>query len=167
MDIGALGSYLKDTQLLPLGNKSAGGEIFPSPKGAAFSGDAESFSRLFDRLRDSQLLDEQSQAQSRDTAALDSKKPVIDKTGKLYEQCLELETFLVKTLIKGMRNTVQKANLIDTGFAGEMYEDMLYDEYTKDFTKNANFGLAETAYLELTGQRGKLLVSNPSGNAES
>jgi flagellar protein FlgJ len=40
-----------------------------------------------------------------------------------------------------------------------MYEDMLYDEYAKDLTKNAGFGLAETAYLELTGQRGKLLSS--------
>jgi flagellar protein FlgJ len=88
-----------------------------------------------------------------------SKKTVIDKKDKLYEQCLELETFLVKTLIKGMRGTVQKSELIDTGFAGQMYEDMLYDEYASSFTKNANFGLAETAYLELTGQRGKLRSS--------
>ena len=88
-----------------------------------------------------------------------SKKPVIDKKDKLYEQCLELETFLVKTLIKSMRGTVQKSEFLDTSFAGQMYEDMLYDEYAKDLTKNAGFGLAETAYFELTGQRGKLLSS--------
>ena len=81
----------------------------------------------------------------------------IDKTDKLYEQCVELEIFLVKTLVSSMRNTVQKSNLIDEGFAGKMYEDMLYDEYAKDFAKNANFGLAEMAYLELTGQRGKIV----------
>jgi flagellar protein FlgJ len=86
-----------------------------------------------------------------------SNKPVIDKTDKLYEQCEALETFLVKTLITGMRNTVQKSGLVDEGFAGKMYEDMLYDEYAKDFTKNAGFGLADLAYLELTGQRGKLI----------
>ncbi|MDR0551743.1 MAG: rod-binding protein, partial [Spirochaetaceae bacterium] len=51
--------------------------------------------------------------------------------------------------------TVEKSKLIDTGFSGEIYEDMLYDEYTKSFSKNANFGLAELAYLELTGQRGR------------
>jgi flagellar protein FlgJ len=85
-------------------------------------------------------------------------KVVIDKTDKLYEMCLELETFLVKNLINGMRNTVQKSGLVDEGFAGKMYEDMLYDEYAKDFTKNANFGLAEQAYLELSGQRGKVLI---------
>jgi flagellar protein FlgJ len=93
--------------------------------------------------------------------ALSNRKPVIDKTDKLYEQCESLETFLVKTLITGMRNTVQKSKLIDTGLAGQMYEDMLYDEYARDFTRNAGFGLAELAYLELTGQRGKALANHP------
>jgi flagellar protein FlgJ len=58
-----------------------------------------------------------------------------------------------------MRNTVQKSGLLDEGFAGDIYEDMLYDEYAKSFSKNANFGLAELAYLELTGQRGKVINS--------
>jgi flagellar protein FlgJ len=74
----------------------------------------------------------------------------IDKTDKLYQLCLELETFIVKNLLNGMRNTVQKSGLIDDSFAGKMYEDMLYDEYAKDFAKNANFGLAEQAYRQLT-----------------
>jgi flagellar protein FlgJ len=82
-------------------------------------------------------------------------KPVIDKSDKLYEQCLALETFLTKTLISGMRNTIQKTGLIDDSFAGKMYEDMLYDEYAKTYTENARFGLADLAYLELTGQRGR------------
>jgi flagellar protein FlgJ len=84
-----------------------------------------------------------------------SPPPAVDKTSKLYEQCEALETFMVKILINGMRNTVQKSGFIDEGFAGKMYEDMLYDEYAKDFSKNAGFGLAELAYRELTGQRGK------------
>ncbi|MDR2501435.1 MAG: rod-binding protein [Treponema sp.] len=83
-------------------------------------------------------------------------KPVINKHDTLYEQCEALETFLVKTLITSMRDTVQKSGLLDTGLAGKIYEDMLYDEYAKDFTRNANFGLAELAYLELTGQRGRI-----------
>jgi flagellar protein FlgJ len=73
----------------------------------------------------------------------------IDKTEKLYRLCLELETFLVKNLLTTMRNTVQKSGLVDDSFAGKMYEDMLYDEYAKDLTKNANFGMAEQAYLQL------------------
>jgi flagellar protein FlgJ len=73
----------------------------------------------------------------------------IDKTDKLYELCLELETFLVKNLLTSMRSTVQKSGLVDDSFAGKMYEDMLYDEYAKNFTKSANFGLAEQAYRQL------------------
>jgi flagellar protein FlgJ len=84
-------------------------------------------------------------------------KARIDKTSKLYEQCEALETFLIKTLITGMRNTVQKTGLIDESFAGKMYEDMLYDEYAASFSKNTEFGMAELAYLELTGQRGKAI----------
>jgi flagellar protein FlgJ len=112
---------------------------------------AESFENLLEKA-ESQLVGEKDRTPS--------KKPVIDKTDKLYEQCLELETFLMKTLLTGMRSTVQKTGFIDEGFAGKMYEDMLWDEYAKDFTKNAGFGLAEMAYLELSGQRGKLLASH-------
>ncbi|GMO23104.1 MAG: rod-binding protein [Termitinemataceae bacterium] len=76
---------------------------------------------------------------------------------KLWEQCEALETYLLKNLVNGMRKTVDKANLVPTGFAGEMYEDMLYDEYSKEFSKNAGFGFAAIAYLELKGERGKLM----------
>jgi flagellar protein FlgJ len=77
----------------------------------------------------------------------------IDKSSELYQLCLELETILIKNMINGMRNTIQKSDLIDTGFAGEIYEDMLYDEYSKLFARNANLGFAEMAYRDLTGRR--------------
>ena len=93
-----------------------------------------------------------------DSESASSPFATIDKTDTLYEQCLELEMFMVKTLISSMRNTIQKSGLIDEGLAGKMYEDMLWDEYAKEFTKNADFGMAELAYLELTGQRGKQVI---------
>jgi len=79
--------------------------------------------------------------------------PAIVRDIELYELCMELETILMKNMIKGMRNTVQKSNLIDTGFAGEIYEDMLWDEYASKFARNANLGFAEMAYRDLTGRR--------------
>jgi flagellar protein FlgJ len=84
-----------------------------------------------------------------------SPNPHIDKTDELYEQCQALEGFLVKNILNSMRKNVMKSNLVDTGYAGEIYEDMLWDEYAKEYTKNAGFGLADLAYLELTGQRGR------------
>ncbi len=84
-------------------------------------------------------------------------KPVIDKTDKLYEQCEALETFLIKNLLNSMRATVQKSGFMEEGFAGKMYEDMLYDKYAEELSKDTNFGFAELAYLELTGQRGLVI----------
>jgi flagellar protein FlgJ len=154
MDITVTGAYLNTIQQTPLSGRSA-----PERTDTVFAD-------LLDAHRNARTGESAGSGAAGETGqgpALSGRKPVIDKTGKLYEQCEALETFLVKTLIKGMRDTVQKTNLIDTGFAGQMYEDMLYDEYAKDFTRNANFGLAELAYLELTGQRGKI----PSGAADS
>jgi flagellar protein FlgJ len=165
MDISALGSYLNTLQQAPF----SGGITGSSPKTAPEGTDTV-FAGILDRLRNAHVPENAAapdkentlagaggtaEAEKEAAPALSNRKPVIDKAGKLYEQCEALETFLVKTLIGGMRNTVQKSKFIDTGFAGQMYEDMLYDEYAKDFTRNANFGLAELAYLELTGQRGK------------
>lgn len=87
-------------------------------------------------------------------AGLSGKFPDFDQ--KLYEQCEALEGFLIRNMLKGMRKTVVKSDLVDTGFAGEVYEDMLWDEYAKAYAEKADFGLAEMAYLELTGRRGRL-----------
>ena len=48
-----------------------------------------------------------------------------------------------------MKNTVHKSGLLKNDFAGKMYEDMLYDEYAVNFTKNAGLGLADQIYLSL------------------
>jgi flagellar protein FlgJ len=143
-----------------------------NPVPGAASGEDNAFAGILDRLQREQkarapaagALAERKAAEdpAEKSAAPSSsrRKTLIDKADKLYEQCEALETFLVKTLISSMRNTVQKTELIDSGFAGKMYEDMLYDEYAKDFTRNAGFGLADIAYLELTGQRGKVLADH-------
>jgi flagellar protein FlgJ len=115
------------------------------------SGEDRLFSDLLEKSKDIETV--------RDTRK-PLERPIIDKKDKLYEQCEALETFLIKNLITSMRSTVQKSELLDTGFAGKMYEDMLYDEYAKEFSKNANFGFAELAYLELSGQRSKIPVNH-------
>ncbi|GHU59899.1 hypothetical protein FACS189444_6080 [Spirochaetia bacterium] len=147
-DIGSL--YLDNTRLMPSAIRNAVNA--DGPAGAA------SFEELL--ATEQEKLEKAQGASNGETQASLSKKPLIDKTDKLYEQCEALETFLVKTLISGMRSTIQKSDFMGGGFAGDMYEDMLYDEYAKDFSKNANFGMAELAYLELTGQRGKLIAAH-------
>ena len=115
------------------------------------SSQAEAANILYSGAGFEELLKRTQSAQGASTQAPSAapKTAPIDKNSELYEMCVELETFLLKTMVKSMRSTVQKTGLIDTGFAGEMYEDMLYDEYAKSLAKNANFGFAEMAYRDL------------------
>ena len=141
MNIGSIGVNGVDTQYLR--NQS--------PFRGAVSG-SSSFAEALERA---------AEAGEQNTRVLEGGKAVIDRNSKLFEMCQEFETFLLKTLVNSMRDTIQKSELLDTGFAGKVYEDMLYDEYTKDFARNAGLGFAEMAYLDLTGQRGKTLSQRP------
>lgn len=92
-------------------------------------------------------------AQPVGAAANSGQKGKIDKTSKLYEQALELESYFVKMMLSSMRNTVTKSSLSgENDFAGKMYEDMLYDELSRDMTRSAGFGLADQVYLQLDGK---------------
>lgn len=82
-------------------------------------------------------------------AGANSQKKTIDKTSKLYEKSMELESYFVKQMLSSMRNTVQKSGLGGNDFAGKMYDDMLWDEYAENMTKKAGFGLADQIYLSL------------------
>ena len=139
MDIANIGAQYMNSSNIPFGSAAGSASI------GVDSAEAGAFGDLMKKVQNSPVKESSS--------ALAGHKPPIDKNDKLYELCMELETFLVKNLIKSMRQTVQKSKLIDTGFAGEVYEDMLYDEYAKSFAKNANFGFAEMAYRDLAGLR--------------
>ena len=138
MDISEIGVQFLNASYVP----SSAGVMAPVVQPGRDSG----FEDLLKKVQNSQTA---AKTEGDKPVSSGFKKAPIDKTDKLYELCQELESFLIKNLIKSMRSTVQKTNLIDTGFAGEVYEDMLYEEYAKSYSKNANFGFAEMAYREL------------------
>jgi flagellar protein FlgJ len=77
----------------------------------------------------------------------------IDRKSELYAQCEEFESIFVKMMLNEMRKSVDKAGLVDGGYAEDIFEDMLYDEYAKSMTKTARFGLSDQIYLQLAGNR--------------
>ncbi|HKL85129.1 MAG TPA: rod-binding protein [Treponemataceae bacterium] len=96
--------------------------------------------------------DAERHAQPVGAAANSGQKGTIDKGSKLYEQALELESYIVKIMLSSMKNTVSKSTLGgDESFASGMYNDMFYDELSRNMTKNAGFGLADQVYLQLSG----------------
>ncbi len=68
----------------------------------------------------------------------------------LYKACQDFEAIFVKQMLKSMKNTIQKSDLTGGGFAEEIYDDMLYDEYAKKMVKTAGFGVADTLYNQLS-----------------
>lgn len=83
------------------------------------------------------------------------KKITIDRTSDLYVQSMEMENYMVKMMLSSMRNTIQKSDLYgnENSYARDMYEDMMYDNLAESFTKNAQLGIADQIYIELSGQR--------------
>ncbi len=82
-----------------------------------------------------------------------STEKVIDKTSELYKKSLELESYLVKIMLNSMRSTLGKTSLTGKdSFAGKMYKDMMYEELSRNVTKNAGFGLADQMYLQLSDE---------------
>ncbi|MCW7460294.1 cell division protein [Leptospira bourretii] len=69
---------------------------------------------------------------------------------KLYDASVEFESVFVKMMLKEMKNTIHKEKLIDGGYAEEIFEDMLYDEYAKNISQNESMGLAEEIYKQMS-----------------
>lgn len=71
------------------------------------------------------------------------------KEKKLYDSCIQLESFLWKNVLNAMRKTVNKYKLIDGGTAEEIFTDFLYDEYSMLCAKSSS-NLAATMYKQLS-----------------
>lgn len=69
---------------------------------------------------------------------------------KLWETCIEVESLFVAKMFKEMRNTVDKSDWLNGGFAEEIFEDMLYDEYALEVSKNSTIGMAKLVYDEMS-----------------
>lgn len=71
---------------------------------------------------------------------------------KLMEACRDMESLFVAKMLKEMRNSVPKNEWIHGGQAEEIFEDMLYDEYSKSISNNSNLGIANMLYRELSAK---------------
>lgn len=68
---------------------------------------------------------------------------------KLYQTCQQLESVFVSQLLNSMRTAIPRSDLISRGFADDVYESMLYDEYAKDISESGSLGLADILYRQL------------------
>lgn len=69
---------------------------------------------------------------------------------KLWDTCVEAESLFVGKMLKEMRKSVDKGEWLHGGYAEEIFEDMLYDEYSLQVSKNSSLGMAKMLYNELS-----------------
>lgn len=75
----------------------------------------------------------------------------IDKESKLYEACQDFQSVFIKQMLDTMRKTVDKSQSLMQPNEGEkVFEDMLYDEYSKKMSRSAGFDLADNLYKQMT-----------------
>ena len=76
---------------------------------------------------------------------------------KLKEACAEFESLFINQLMKQMRKTVVKSELIDGGKGERVFTEMMDEEISKQMALRQGLGLKEALIEQLTGERGKIL----------
>ena len=68
---------------------------------------------------------------------------------KMKDVASEFESLFINMLFKNMRQTVPKDQWLDGGMKQEIFTDMLYNEYAKNFSKAGGIGLGDMVYKYL------------------
>ncbi|MCS7205938.1 MAG: rod-binding protein [Leptospiraceae bacterium] len=69
------------------------------------------------------------------------------KKKALYETALEFQSLFVKIMLNSMRKTLNPQNdLLYGGRVQEIFEDLLFDEYAKIYSKNTPLTIAKEIY---------------------
>lgn len=74
----------------------------------------------------------------------------VNRKDELYKTCVDFEAIFIKQMLNVMRKTVHKSGFLEGGFAEEVFEDLLFDEYSKKMAENARFGFADLLYSQLS-----------------
>ena len=71
---------------------------------------------------------------------------------RLHKACLEFESLLLYEMVKSMRRTISKSDLLHGGHAEETYEQLLDQELCRSFGGQRGLGIADALYQQLGGR---------------
>ena len=70
---------------------------------------------------------------------------------RLYQAAQDFQAIFVGNMLKAMRTNLDpKSDLLYGGFRQKIFEDMLYDEYSKEISRSPGFDLADQMYMQLS-----------------
>lgn len=67
----------------------------------------------------------------------------------LEEACGEFEAYFLNKVFSEMRKSIPDGGLFEEDKGKEIYEDMLYDSYTKEIAKGTGAGIKDMLYRQL------------------
>ncbi|QGG49387.1 rod-binding protein [Heliorestis convoluta] len=74
---------------------------------------------------------------------------------RLRELCQDFESLLIHQMIKSMRSTIDRSQLIPESPGRQIWEGMLDEEYSKEMAKKEELGLATMLYEDLSRGLGR------------
>jgi flagellar protein FlgJ len=69
---------------------------------------------------------------------------------KLKKACKDFEAIFLSYMLKSMRKTVSKSELMDSGMQGDIYQEMMDGEFCKAAAENGSTGIADAVYRQLS-----------------
>ncbi|WP_105616962.1 rod-binding protein [Vallitalea okinawensis] len=69
---------------------------------------------------------------------------------ELRDACRDFEAYFLYTMFKEMDKTVMKSDLIPEGQAETMFQDMMYNEISKEASQGMGTGLGKMMYEQLS-----------------
>jgi len=82
-----------------------------------------------------------------------NQKNLTPREKKLYNSCVDMESFLWKQMLNEMKKTVNQYRLIEENQGEKVFTDFLYDEYSSMMAKNSNTKIKDTLFKQLSGYR--------------
>lgn len=92
----------------------------------------------------------QAKVEQADFEALLRKAQADQDDAKLKEACEEFEAYYLNKVFKDMRKSIPKANLYEKAEGHDIYEDMLYEAYSKEIAKGSAAGIKDMLYKQLS-----------------
>ena len=74
------------------------------------------------------------------------------KEKELLAACQQLEAVFINKVMESMRAAIPRSDLINRGFATDVWESMLYEEYAQQMSKTGTLGIGQMLYKQLSAQ---------------
>ncbi len=82
--------------------------------------------------------------------------------GALKQTAQQFEAYFIQEMMKSMRKTVEKSDLVEQGTV-EFYEEMMDKEFAMLMAKNGGIGLAKTLEAQIQRLKESPVATDPSG----